>query len=283
MKPAIVVTGASSGIGRALALVAGKDAAAMLLIGQSKQNLDEVAAELAAIGVGADVLTVDLSDRNAGPRIEAALMERGLYCDILVNSAGFGLFGPACEISHDEQIKLLDVNARALADLSLRFLPGMLERNRGGILNVGSIAAYSPGPYMAIYFASKAFVKSFTFALAAEVAGTGVTITCLAPGVVRTPFLARCQIGQTPLFKIAPRSHAPAIAEAGWRGFKAGKREVIPRLVDRMIARFCSLMPERVLLVLIATLQRPRPDSTIAGASSADRPSTSSSGTPGAS
>lgn len=258
MKPAIVVTGASSGIGRALALAAAPDAAVMLLIGLSKEGLDEVAAELAVVPVETHVFAIDLTDRDAGQHIEDALSERDLFCDVLVNSAGFGVFGLAAEISRDEQLKLIDVNARALTDLSLRFLPGMLQRGRGGILNVGSITGYTAGPYMASYFASKAFVRSFTAALAVEVAGTSVTVTCLVPGVVRTPFFDHCLVDQTRLFKIAPRGNAAEIAAAGWRGFKAGKRVVIPRLVDRLIATFCTLIPDRALLRLISALQRPR-------------------------
>lgn len=257
MKPAIVVTGASSGIGRALTLAAAPDAAVMMLIGLSQEGLDAVAAEFAAVGVETHALAIDLADRDAGKRIEEALSERGLFCDVLVNSAGFGVFGLAAEISHEEQMKLLDVNARALTDLSLRFLPGMLERGRGGILNIGSITGYTAGPYMALYFASKAFVKSFTSALAAEVAGTGVTVTCLIPGVVRTPFFDRCEVEQTRLFKLAPRANASDIGAAGWRGFKAGKRLVIPRLIDQIIAGICILLPEWALLRLIAALQRP--------------------------
>lgn len=259
MKPAIVVTGASSGIGRALALVAAADAAPMVLIGHLKQDLDEVAAELARVGAEAHALAIDLTDRDAGQHIEDALSERDLFCDVLVNSAGFGVFGLAAEISRDEQLKLIDVNARALTDLSLRFLPGMLQRGRGGILNVGSITGYTAGPYMASYFASKAFVRSFTAALAVEVAGTGVTVTCLAPGIVRTPFLEHGRIREGRLVKFAPRGNAAEIAAAGWRGFKAGKRVVIPRLVDRFIATFCTLIPDRALLRLIAAIQRPRP------------------------
>ena len=257
MKPAIVVTGASSGIGRALALTAAPDAAAMVLVGLSKENLDAVSAELAVAGIETHALAIDLADPEAGQRIADALSEHGLFCDVLINSAGFGVYGAAAEISREEQIKLLDVNARALTDLSLRFLPGMLERGRGGILNVGSITGYTAGPYMALYFASKAFVKSFTSALAAEVAGSGVTVTCLVPGVVRTPFFDKCQVGRTRLFKLAPRANASDIAAAGWRGFKAGKRLIIPRLIDRIIAGICTVLPERALLRIIAALQRP--------------------------
>ncbi len=176
---------------------------------------------------------------------------------MLVNSAGFGVFGPAAEAAAAEQLRLLDVNIRALTELTLRFLPEMLARRRGGILNVGSITGYATGPNMAAYYASKSYVNSFTAALACEVAGSGVTVTCLAPGVVRTPFFARCSVGRTRLMKLMPRSDAADTAEAGWRAFRAGKSVIVPRLGDRMILAFAKLLPQSVLARLMRALQRP--------------------------
>ncbi len=258
MKPAIVVTGASSGIGRGIARVAARDKSFMVLIGTSQSALEEITAELTTRGTQAEALRIDLSDPSAGQHIEDALAARDLYCDVLVNSAGFGVFGLAAAADRNKQIKLIDVNIRALTELTLRFLPGMVARGRGGILNVGSVTAYTPGPYMAAYFASKAYVKGFTLALSAEVAGTGVTITCLNPGVVRTAFFERCAAGGTRLFRLAPRWNVESTAEAGWRGFKAGKRVIIPRFADRIIVMLCILLPNSVLLRLISASQRPR-------------------------
>jgi short-subunit dehydrogenase len=119
----------------------------------------------------------------------------------------------------------------------------MVARDRGGVLNLGSIAGYTPGPNMAIYHASKAYVRSFSAAIAAEVAGTGVTVTCLSPGVVRTAFYRGMPVKHMLLFKAIPRSDAPDAAKAGWRGFRAGKRLVIPRLIDRILTMFFVLLP----------------------------------------
>src|SRR5262249_7231537 len=243
MKPAIVVTGASSGIGRALALVAAREGAPMVLIGRSQAALDELAAGLSRSGVESHTLALDLIEPDAGARIETALAEHGLYCDVLVNSAGFGVFGLAAEADRAQQLRLIDVNIRALTELTLRFLPGMVARRRGGVLNLWSLTAYTPGPMMAAYFASKAYVKSFSQALAAEVAGTGVTVTCLNPGVVRTAFFQRCNVN-TRLFKIVPRSNADHTAETGWRAFKRRKRLIMPRFMNRVIAGFCSIVPD---------------------------------------
>jgi short-subunit dehydrogenase len=258
LLPAIVVTGASSGIGRAIAQVAAREKCFLLLVGRSQRALDEVFAELEAEGAPAAVLSVDLLAPGALDAIENALRDRGLYCDVLVNSAGFGVFGPAAQVACSEQLDLLDINIRALTELTVRFLPGMVARGHGGVLNVGSIAGYAAGPNMAVYYASKAYVNSFSAALAAEVAGTGVTVTCLAPGVVRTAFFERCTVGQTWLMKVMPRASAIDTAEAAWRGFKAGKRIVIPRLIDRFSVFICTLLPSSAISRLLAALQSPR-------------------------
>ena len=255
LKPAIVVTGASSGIGRDIARLAAADRCFLLLLGRSPQALDELAAELAGAGAQAAALPLD---PHAPDRIESALADRGLYCDVLVNSAGFGVFGAAAKAAPQEQLNLVDVNIRALTELTLRFLPAMLARGRGGVLNVGSITGYVAGPNMAAYYASKAYVNSFSAALAAEVAGSGVTVTCLTPGVVRTAFFERCTVGQSRLMKLMPRSNSPDVAEVGWRGFKAGKRLVIPRLIDRISVAISVLLPQSLLTRFVGWLQRPR-------------------------
>ncbi len=256
LRPAILVTGASSGIGREIARTASRDGCAMVLTGRSQAALDEIVLELRSNGVEADALSLDLLDTRAGDLIEAALGARGLYCDILVNSAGFGLFGAAAQMGRASQLDLLDTNARALTELTLRFLPGMVARGRGGVLNVGSVTGYAPGPNMAVYYATKAYVNSFSAALAAEVAGTGVTVTCLAPGPVRTAFFERCDVGTSRMSKIIGKAGAAETAEAGWRGFRAGKRLVIPRLMHRIVAIICTLTPNAVLSSLVGRLQR---------------------------
>jgi short-subunit dehydrogenase len=258
LSPAIVVTGASSGIGRDIARLAARDRCFLLLLGRSQAALDALATELAAAGAQAEALALDLLDPHAADQIARVLSDRGLYCDVLVNSAGFGVFGPAAKAAPGEQLDLVDVNIRALTELTLRFLPAMMARGRGGVLNVGSITGYVAGPNMAAYYASKAYVNSFSAALAAEVAGTGVTVTCLAPGVVRTAFFERCSVGQSRLMKLMPRSNSPAIAEAGWRGFRAGKRLAIPRLIDRISVAICILLPQSLLTRFVGWMQRPR-------------------------
>lgn len=257
-KPAIVITGASSGIGQALARLAAGEGSFLLLLGRSQQALDQLAAELAGAGTEVAARSIDLKAPDAAERIERELTVRGLYCDILINSAGFGVFGPAAATSRGEHLDLIDVNIRALTDLTMRFLPGMIARRRGGIINLGSITGYAAGPNMSTYYASKAFVNSFSAALAAETAGTGVTVTCLAPGVVRTAFFERCGVGQSRLMKLMPRSSAASTAEAGWRGFKAGKSMVIPRGINQFAVGICRVLPRSAITWFVGALQRPR-------------------------
>src|ERR1700689_1434209 len=149
MKPAIVITGAASGIGRELARVAAREGSVMVLVDRSRQALDDIVAELGGTGAQTHGVCVDLAERDAGQRVENALSEFGVYCDVLVNSAAFGTFGAIAETDREEQLRLLDVNARALTELTLRFVPGMIARRRGGVLNLGSITGYVPGPNMA--------------------------------------------------------------------------------------------------------------------------------------
>jgi uncharacterized protein len=258
LRPAIVITGAASGIGRELARMAALDGSFLLLVDRARQQLDTVIGELSGYGVGTAALCIDLASRDSVRCIDGALRERKLYCDVLVNCAGFGVFGAAAEVPETEQMELLDVNVRALAELTLHFLPAMVARRRGGVLNVGSITGYAPGPNMAVYYASKAFVNSFSAALAAELAGTGVTVSCLAPGVVTTPFFDRCAGAQTRLFSLMPTSTAFDTAVAGWLGFKAGKPLVTPKLRNQLVVTLARLLPRSVVLRLVRSLQAPR-------------------------
>lgn len=257
MNPATVVTGAASGIGRELARCAALEGAIVVLVDRSQEGLADVTAELGKTRAQSHAVLVDLVSQNAGQRLDSTLTELGVYCDVLVNSAGFGVFGVAAQTDRQLQLELLDVNVRALTELTLRFVPGMIERSRGRILNVGSITGYLPGPNMAAYHASKAYVRSFTAALGAELAGTGVSATCLVPGIVVSPFFLHTGFNKTRLAKLMPRSTAREAATAGWRALQNGKSEVMPGPWNRLIIAACGLVPHALLLRLIATLQRP--------------------------
>lgn len=257
MKPAAVVTGAASGIGRELARCAARDGAIVVLVDRSLDNLTDIANQLGKAGAQTQTVLLDLAGEDAVARLEDALTERGLYCDVLVNCAGFGVFGASTQADRQAQLELIDVNVRALTETCLRFVPGMINRGRGRVLNVGSVTGYVPGPHMAAYHASKAYVRSFSAALAVELAGTGVSVTCLAPGIVISPFFLHSGFNKTRLARLMPRSTAREVAASGWRALQEGRAVVMPGPWNRLIIAACGLVPHALLLRLIAALQRP--------------------------
>ena len=224
LRSAVVVTGASSGIGRAIARVAARDRAIVVLVARSADGLVDAAAEVRASGGEPYTLQVDLLAAEALVHLDDFLSANGLVCDVLVNSAGYGLRGAATALPIVEQLGIIDLNIRTLTELSLHFLPGMVTRRRGGILNLSSVAGFLPGPYMTVYYASKAFVRVFSDALYQELRHTGVTVTCVAPGWVRTPFRDKAGISSRPLFRFLPKLDPDDVAERAWRGFRSGRR-----------------------------------------------------------
>jgi short-subunit dehydrogenase len=259
LRPAIVVTGASTGIGRAIALVAAAEGE-LLLVARSLDKLDSLAREVAAAGGRSHALALDLTEPGAADVVARALAQRSLYCDVLVNNAGFGLNGPAAVLDRAAQLDLVDLNMRALTDLTLTFLPGMIARRRGGVIHMASVASYTPGPGMAAYYASKAYVRSFSEALWEECRGAGVTITAVCPGPVDTPFFARAtgRRRKPRLFELLPGEDAASVARKGWRGFRAGRRVVIPGLAAKAAVLAARILPARLLLRVLRKLQKRR-------------------------
>lgn len=255
-RPAVVVTGASAGIGRAMAGIVARDGGVVVLVARSLEGLQTVADEVREAGAEAFALELNLLAEDAPAQLERFLSEHGLFCDILVNSAGFGLRGAATTLPLDEQIDIINLNMRALSNATLRFLPGMVARRRGGIINVSSVAGFTPGPYMAVYYASKAFVRSFSLALHEEVRHAGVTVICVAPGPVRTEFMGTLGARHIALFRYFPALSPEAVAEKAWRGFKSGRRIVVPGLSSRLAVLVTALLPNSMMLPLIAKLQR---------------------------
>jgi uncharacterized protein len=258
-SPAIVITGASSGIGRALALLAAKDAP-VLLVARSGDPLQLLATEIERADGRADVLVLDITKADAAVQIANKLIQSNSYCDILINNAGYGLIGEADSLDAEDQLGMIDLNCRALTALTLAFLPEMKRRGRGGVMNVASMAGFAPGPGMAIYYASKAYVLSFSQALWQEMRPLGVVITALCPGPVQTAFFDRATGGKAKpdIFKMLPSITAEQAALAGWRGFKAGKRVVFPTFFNRLSIWGMVLMPKALLLPMVAKLQKAR-------------------------
>jgi len=253
--PAIVITGAASGIGREIARLAAMEGSALVLVDCADRMLDGLVAELAALGVRAAAVGLDLTSCNAVSSIERALHERELHCDVLVNCADLQVPRPVSS-SDPEAVSQIELNVRLLTELTLHFLPGMVARARGGVLNLGSVIGKAPLPAMAIYYASKAFVNSLSIALASELAGTGVTVTCLAAGIVMTRSFAQRAAAQGRLRSLIPQSDAFDAAAAGWLGFKAGRRLVIPGIRNQVVVTLAKLVPRSMVVRLIGLLER---------------------------
>jgi short-subunit dehydrogenase len=235
MADTVLITGASVGIGYELAKQFARGGNDLVLVARNEEKLREVAGEMkAAFGVNADVMAADLANASA-PR---ELFERlgGRSVDALVNNAGFGAIGRFDELEAGRQLEMIQVNVSALVHLTHLLLPGMIGRGSGGVLNVASTASFQPGPWMAIYYATKAFVLSFSEAIAVELARTGVKVTALCPGPTHSEFRQRAKMEESALFKSSaiPVMGAEAVAAAGYRGFLRGKRVVIPGFVNRL-------------------------------------------------
>jgi hypothetical protein len=258
LRPAVVVTGASAGIGSALAVCVARERRIVVLVARSPSGLNATAEAVRQAGGEAYSLELDLAARDAPARLSAFLVEQGLSCEVLVNNAGYGLRGAAATLPVAEQIGIIDLNIRALAALTLHFLPAMVARGRGGVINLGSVAGFLPGPHMAMYYSSKAFVRSFSEALHEELRGKGVTVTCVAPGPVRTKFLEKAGAGRAPLFRILPKVDAAYVAECAWRGFRRGRRMVIPGLQAKAAMCLARILPTAAMLRLVSMLQRGR-------------------------
>jgi short-subunit dehydrogenase len=257
IKPTALVTGASGGIGEALAQGLAQDGYDLVLVARSKVGLAHAAGKLRAI---TDVATValDLQQPGVGDTLQVELGDRRI--DLLVNNAGYGVTGRFLEQPREAQIGEITLNVEALTDLTHRFVGRMRHEGFGrGVINVASTAAFQPGPNMAVYYATKAYVLSFTEALAQELKGSGLIAMALCPGPVATGFQARADFDSTMrLTKVMRPRSAEFVAEAALRGFKAGKPVVIPGLFESFMAKGAALMPRPWLLATVEQLQRKR-------------------------
>jgi uncharacterized protein len=249
-----LITGASAGIGTELARVFASKGHRVAIVARRAERLKALAREITAAGkVAPIVISCDLEAADAGDRIANELAAEGVEVEYVVNNAGFGLMGRAVELDRDEQLGIVAVNIRALTDLSLRFADSVI-RHRGGILNVASIAGFLPGPGMAVYYASKAYVLSFTEALRGELGPQGVRVTALCPGPVPSEFQARA--GFEPGFDSTILNVSAAkVAEAAYRGLMANKRGVLPGLGIKIVPLALRLFPRGFILAAVARFQ----------------------------
>jgi short-subunit dehydrogenase len=234
-----LVTGASTGIGRELALLFARGGYDLVLVARNEDALSDVAEQVSKLERAAHVFAADLSGTASVERLHERLTAGRITVDVLVNNAGVGARGKFDEIPLERQLAMIQLNMTSLTALTHLLLPGMLARNAGGILNVASTAAFQPGPLMTVYYATKAYVLSFTEGLAEELSGTGLKITCLAPGPTETEFARTAGMTTARLFRGEVMS-AAQVAKAGYDGWRAGKRLVIPgtrNLLGTLIVR----------------------------------------------
>jgi len=249
-----LITGASAGIGAELARVFAANGHRLAISGRREDRLASLASEIAASGKAAPiVIPCDLEQQGATDRIAAALAAAGVEVEYMVNNAGFGLFGASNTLDRAAQLGMIAVNVQALTDLSLRFSDSVI-RHRGGILNVASVAGFLPGPGMAVYYASKAYVLSFTEALRGELAPHGVRVTALCPGPVPSEFQTRA--GIKPGIDSVVLNVSPAdVAKEAYRGLMANRRAVLPGLGVKMVPFLLRFFPRGFILAAVGRLQ----------------------------
>lgn len=250
-----IVTGASSGIGVEIARELAKRGHGVTLVARSADKLESLATELAATGVRAEVLATDLTDRAARASLLDRIDDLGLVPDILVNNAGLSTLGPVAGSDPELEMAMIELDVVAVADLCSRFLPGMVERRRGAVLNVASTAAFQPLPGQAGYGACKAFVLSYTRSLGGELHGTGVSATALCPGPVRTGFGEAAGFSKEDAEKALPSimwETPQAVATCGIDAMERGHPVAIPGTVNRVAAMLAHITPKRLLVPILA-------------------------------
>ena len=253
-----LITGGSSGIGLELAHLFAGDGYRIVLVARNRTALRELADELhSRFGVEVRVIPKDLSHPSAPVELYQELHEAGVDVDVLVNNAGFGGSGQFLQTDWNVEAEMIQVNVVAVAHLTKLFLPQIRAR-RGKLLNVGSVAGFLPGPYTAIYYASKAFVLHFTEALAEELSGTGVTVTCLCPGPVQTNFQKRAHVGGSSRANQRLLMDVREVARLGYEGMKAGKRVVIPGWKNRLLTNALRLVPRDTVTKIVGRMYAAR-------------------------
>lgn len=252
------MTGASAGIGKELASLFAADGHDLVLVARSSAKLEALAADLTkAHGVTAHAIAADLADPSAPAKVEEQAKQRGLAIDFLVNDAGFGSNGAFLDLDVTRELQMVDVNVRALVELSHRFARPMRDRRFGRIMNVASTAGFQPGPFMATYYATKAFVISFSEALAFELEGTGVTVTCHCPGATATEFAAIAGNENTRLFQRSGVADARSVAAHAYRAMMNGEVLSIHGALNWLGMQSLRLAPRSVTRSIAASLNRP--------------------------
>jgi len=257
MSKTVLITGASGGIGKELADCFAQGGHNVVLVARSEDRLLDLAKEYPKkYGIQATVIAKDVASPGVPDEIFEELKKKGIVIDYLVNNAGFGLYGTFLETQLEEETNMIDINIKAVTAMTKLFLPDMVKRGQGGIMNVSSLVGFFPGPMMSVYYATKAYVLSFTEALENDVRGTGVIVTTLCPGLTSTGFVDRSGMGDSKLFQSGGLMEARQVAEEGYRSFLRGKTLIIPGARNRFMAFMPRLMPRKMVTHLIGSIQR---------------------------
>ena len=254
-----LVTGASEGIGRDLAFVLAEHKHDLVITARNGERLEALATELrSTFGVRVEVIVKDLAKPQAAGELFDEIQTRGILIDLLINNAGFGGHGRFDQEDVNEILGMLQVNIVALTHLTRLFLPQMVERKSGRIMNLASVAAFQPGPLMAVYYATKAYVLSFSEAIAAELKRTGVTVTAVCPGPTTTEFQKRAGVETAPAFQSGMVMESMPVARIGYRAMMRGKRVVITGIQNKLMVAASRLVPRRVLISVVKKMNESR-------------------------
>ena len=251
----VLVTGASSGIGRELAILCAASGMNLVLVATKQQKLKALAKELTdRDGVAVEVIPADLADPETPQALFERVAQKDLRVDVLINNAGVGAFGPFVELDAAAQMAMIQLNVAALTHLTRLFLPPMLKRGAGRVLNVASTAAFQPGPLMAVYYATKSYVLSFSEAVAEELRGTGVTVTALCPGPTASNFQERADMKRSGLMRLGMMS-SRQVAEEGFRAMMEGKAVHVTGLQNKVLAQSIRISPRFLVRRIVKRLQ----------------------------
>lgn len=255
-KETVLITGASGGIGKELAILFAKDGFNLVLVARSKENLMKVKNEIESFSDGSiQIYSKDLSKEDEIIALQNELSSNNIQIDYLVNNAGFGLFGEFVNTSLDEELNMIDLNIRTVTHLTKLFIKGMVERNKGGVMNIASTAAFQPGPLMSVYYATKAYVLSFSEALSNEMKGTNIKITAVCPGATETNFGNRASMNESKLFQSGV-GNVKDVARIAYEGFNKGKTIVIPGTTNKVLANSVRFMPRKMVTSVVRYIQR---------------------------
>jgi uncharacterized protein len=241
-----LITGASGGIGYELAKLFARDHHNLVLVARSGDKLAQVARELQAHGVTVKIVALDLAAPTAPTFLFDQLQAQKISVDFLVNNAGFGIHGPFAEMPEEEILGQIDLNIRALTELTRLFLPHMVAKHSGRVMNVASTAGFQPGPLIAVYYATKAYVISFSEAIANELHGTGVTVTCFCPGATHTGFANRAGVAKSRLFQLGAMS-AEKVARDGYRAMMRNRTLAISGAHNWVVAQSTRFAPRKMV------------------------------------